>query len=431
MARPAALACIRCGADYPLAHYADDCPVCRAAGTPSNLTVRYATPPGGGLRRDDLPRAPASLWRFADFLPHAASEAISLGEGGTPLHDVTEALGLGPLLIKDESRNPTWSFKDRLATAAVSMARPMGARVVVCSSSGNAGAAIAAYAARAGLPCVVLTFRGAAGPMATQMRAYGAMVLACAHKEDRWALVSAGVKAFGWYPTTTYFGPAVGSNPFGLEGYKTIAYEIAEQYAWSVPDWCVLPVCYGDALYGMWKGFEELRALGWIARVPRFAAAEVSGSLAAALAAGAAMPPVRRRNEPTIAASIGADQGTVQALDTLRRSDGVALAIDNAELEAWQARLARATGLYAEAASVAPLAALARLRADGTIARDARVVALMTAGGLKDPAPSERQQGTLPVIEGNALDTACRALADHYGFRPERHDALAALGDRP
>jgi len=189
-----------------------------------------------------------------------------------------------------------------------------------------------------------------------------------------------------------------------------------------VPDWCVLPVCYGDALYGMWKGFEELRALGWIDRVPRFAAAEVSGSLAAALAAGAAMPPVRRRNEPTIAPSIGADQGTVQALETLRRSSGVALAIDNAELEDWQARLARATGLYAEAASVAPLAAIARLRADGTIARDARVVALMTAGGLKDPAPTERALGALPVIEGDALDAACRALANHYGFRPERHE---------
>jgi threonine synthase len=419
MARPVALACISCGADHPLSHYADDCPACRKAGASSNLTVRYDAAPGAGLARDALPRAPASLWRFAAFLPLAASEAITLGEGGTPLHDV-DALGLGPLLIKDESQNPTWSFKDRLATTAVSMARQLGAQVIACSSSGNAGAATAAYAARAGLPCVVFTFRGAAGPMVTQMRAYGAMVLECADKADRWTLVSAGVKAFGWYPTTAYFGPAVGSNPFGLEGYKTIAYEIAEQLDWAVPDWCVLPVCYGDALYGMWKGFEELRALGWIDRVPRLAAAEVAGSLAAALAAGAAMPPVRRRNEPTIAPSIGADQGTVQALIALRRTDGAAIQIDNTELEHWQARLARETGLYAEPASVAPLAALARLRAGGTIAPEARVVALMTAGGLKDPAATERTLGPLPTVDGD-LDAACRVLAERYGFDPRRH----------
>jgi threonine synthase len=419
MARPVALACISCGADYALSHYADDCPACRAAGAPSNLTVRYDAPPGVGLARDALPTQPNSLWRFADFLPLAAADAISLGEGATPLHDAS-ALGLGPLLIKDESQNPTWSFKDRLASAAVSMARRLGARVIACSSSGNAGAATAAYAARAGLPCVAVTFQGAAGAMVTQMRGYGAMVLGCAHKEDRWTLVSAGVKRFGWYPTTAYFGPAVGSNPFGIEGYKTLAYEIAEQCGWSAPDWCVLPVCYGDALYGLWRGFEELRALGWIARVPRLGAAEVSGSLAAALGSGVAMPPVRRRNEATIAASIGADQGTVQALAALRRTDGAAIQIDNAALERWQARLARATGLYAEPASVAPLAALERWRVDGTIAPDTSVVALMTAGGLKDPAATERTLGELPTVAGD-LDAACRVLADRYGFDPKRH----------
>ncbi|MBI3516971.1 MAG: pyridoxal-phosphate dependent enzyme [Proteobacteria bacterium] len=417
MPRPAALACISCGADYPLTHYADDCPACRGAGVPSNLTVRYAETLGAALRRDALPAGPNSLWRFADFLPLPASDAITLGEGATPLHDVA-ALGLGPVWVKDESRNPTWSFKDRLACLAVSMARALGATVIASSSSGNAGAATAAYAARAGLPCVVFTTRGAVGPMVTQMRAYGAMVFECADRADRWTLVSAGVKRFGWYPTTTYFGPAVGSNPYGIEGYKTIAYEIAEQCGWAVPDWCVLPVCYGDALYGMWKGFEELRALGWIDRVPRLAAAEVSGSLAAALATGAAMPPVSKRNEPTIAGSIGADQGTVQGLDALRRTDGAAVTIDNAEMEHWQARLARATGLYAEPASVAPFAAIARLRAAGTIAAGARVVVLLTAGGLKDPATTDRTLGAAPGLADGDFDAACRALKTHYGFDP-------------
>ena len=176
------------------------------------------------------------------------------------------------------------------------MARRFGAKVIASSSSGNAGAAAAAYAAKAGLPCVVFTFLGAARPLVAQMRAYGAMVVVVENKADRWRLQSAGVREFGWYPTSPFFGPVVGSNPYGMEGYKTIAYEIAEAFDWQPPDWCVLPVCYGDALYGMWKGFEELKALGWIDRVPRLVAAEVSGSLTAAMASGEPMPPERPRN---------------------------------------------------------------------------------------------------------------------------------------
>ena len=217
-------------------------------------------------------------------------------------------------------RNPTWSFKDRLASSALTMARRFGAKVIASSSSGNAGAAAAAYAAKAGLPCVVFTFVGSAGPLVLQMRAYGAMVVKVTDKADRWRLQSLGVREFGWYPTSPFFGPVVGSNPYGMEGYKTIAYEIAEAFDWQPPDWCVLPVCYGDALYGMWKGFEELKALGWIDRVPRFVAAEVSGSLAAAMASGDAMPPEVPRNAPSIATSIGAAQATVQGLDVLRHS---------------------------------------------------------------------------------------------------------------
>ncbi len=408
MPRPAALACISCGADYPLTHYATDCPACRRAGAPSNLTVRYGSPPGAGLARDALPRPgplTGGLWRF-DFMPLPADAAITLGEGATPLVDVA-ALGLGAVWAKDESRNPTWSFKDRLACLAVSMARALGARVIGSSSSGNAGAAVAAYAARAGLPCVVFTTKGAAGPMVTQMRSYGAKVFECADKADRWTLLTKAVERFGWYPTTAYFGPAVGSNPYGIEGYKTIAYEIAEAFDWTVPDWCVL-----------WKGFSELRALGWITSIPRFVAAEVSGSLEAALASDVAMPPVQRRNVETIAPSIGTDQGTRQALAVLRATDGAAVTIDNAEMMDWQARLARATGLYAEPASVAPFAAIARLRASGTIPREARVVALLTAGGLKDPDATARVLGAAPGLANADLDTACRALKDHYGFDP-------------
>jgi threonine synthase len=414
MPTPSALVCVRCGARYPIDHFAQDCEVCRAAGAPANLTVAYDSAPGNGRARDDAARRPASMWRWESFLPASAYEAVSLGEGNTPLL-AAPALGLGDLWIKDESRNPTWSFKDRLASSALTMARRFGARVIASSSSGNAGAAAAAYAAKAGLPCVVFTFVGASPPLVAQMRAYGAMVVTVEDKADRWRLQSAGVRQLGWYPTSPFFGPVVGSNPYGMEGYKTIAFEIAEAFEWDVPDWCVLPVCYGDALFGMWKGFEELKVLGWIDRTPRLVAAEVSGSIAAAMASGEPMPPDRPRNAPSIATSIGASQGTVQALEVLRRSGGAAITIDNDELARWVVTLGAKEGIWPEMASAAPFAAIERLRANGVIAPDARVVALLTASGLKDTAVIQGALPPAPVVTGG-LPEVIQALRDVYGF---------------
>lgn len=280
MPQPTHLACVRCSKRFALTDFARGCDACLAQGVAANLTVGYDAWPA--LERAALPAGPHSMWRYAELLHAPADQAVSLGEGLTPLLPA-QRLGLGPLWFKDESQNPTWSFKDRLASAAVTMARRMGARVIVASSSGNAGASAAAYAAQAGLACVVLTTQNAGGAMVTQMRAYGAMLLKVPTSADRWTVLSEGVARHGWFPTTAYFGPAVGSNAMGIEGYKTLAYEIAEAMDWDVPDWCAIPACYGDSLYGMYKGFDDLRRLGWITRVPRLLAAEVSGSLTAAL----------------------------------------------------------------------------------------------------------------------------------------------------
>jgi threonine synthase len=417
MPRPSSLACVRCGAYYSLDHYDRACAACAAQNIAANLTVCYETAPGGDRARGAVSARPRSLWRWDAFLPAAAADAVTLGEGDTPLIPVP-GLGLGDVWIKDESRNPTWSFKDRLASSAVTMARAVGAKLIASSSSGNAGASAAAYAAKARLPCIVFTFKGAAGPLLTQMRAYGAMVLMVEHKDDRWRLQSAGVKQLGWYSTSPFFGPVIGSNPYGMEGYKTIAYEIAEAFDWEPPDWCALPVCYGDALHGMWKGFEELKAIGWIDRVPRFVAAEVSGSLAAALSAGDAAPMPRPRNTATVATSIGANQGTVQALEVLRRSKGAAVAVDDDALIHWVAKLAKTEGIWAEPSAVAPFVALVTLRQQGTIGTRERVVALVTASGLKDMMPIEKALPPAPVVSGN-LDDVLRALDDTYGFRHE------------
>jgi threonine synthase len=414
MPTPSALACVRCNSRYPIDHYAQDCPECRNRGAPANLTVVYDTLPGEALDQERPPHHPGSMWRWEEFLHASAAEAVSLGEGNTPLLHAP-ALGLGDVWIKDESRNPTWSFKDRLGSGAVTMARKFGARVIASSSSGNAGAAAAAFAAKAGIPCVVFTFVGSAGPLVLQMRAYGAMVVKVSDRADRWRLQTLGVRELGWYPTSPFFGPVVGSNPYGMEAYKTIAYEVAEAFDWRPPDWCVLPVCYGDALYGMWKGFEELKAIGWTKTVPRFVAAEVSGSLPAALAAGDAMPPEIARNAPSIATSIGAAQATVQALDVLRRTNGTAVTVSDDELRRWVVTLAGKEGIWPEASSAAPFAAIERLRGDGTIKQGERCVALLTAAGLKDPGPIEQALPEPPLVSGG-LRELIAALRNSYGF---------------
>jgi threonine synthase len=402
MAAVFGLQCIRCGAQYSADRFAEDCPECRPVA-PSNLVVVYRDTLRGP-RPKPTGDAGGSLWRYGDLLPIERGEGVSLGEGGSPLHRLDRAgssIGVANLFGKDETRNPTWSFKDRLACMAVSSAKKMGAEVIVSSSSGNAGAAAAAYAAKAGLRCVVFTFKGAAGPMLTQMRAYGATVIAVENKADRWTLMEYAVRNYGWFPTSPFFGPVAGGNPYGIEGYKTLAYEIAEQLDWRVPDWCVLPVCYGDALLGMWRGFEDMMALGWTDRMPRMVAAEVSGSLGAALADGGDAPPDMRINQQTVALSIGATRGTYQALDIVRRSGGSALTIGNDEMMRWQQTLSSGEGLYVEPASAAAPAAVEQLARAGSIAASETVVALLTASGLKDPAATALHQDDLILVPAN------------------------------
>ena len=412
MTTPERLKCIRCGDPAPLEAFDRACTRCAAEGVASNMTVEYGDTPAP--RREDLPSWPDTMWRFANQLPVPIEDAVSLGEGATPM---VAADGLLPcrLLLKDEARNPTWSFKDRLASIAVSWAKRSGAEVIATSSSGNAGAAAAAFAARAGLPCVVLTFEGVAAPMIAQIRAYGAMVLTLATKDERWAVLTDAVRELGWFPTSPFFGPAVGSNPIGLEGYKTIAYEIAEQLDWRAPDWIVLPVCYGDALFGIWKGFEEMRRWGWVASVPKLIAAEVSGSLTAAFAGDDAMPPDVPRNDASLAVSIDVTRGTYQALHALKQSGGTAVTLGDEALVDWQRRLAAATGLFVETSSAAALAAVDRLTASEAIGADETVVAVLTASGLKDLGTGSADSVATPKVSAD-LGSVLGALRDAYGF---------------
>jgi threonine synthase len=281
------------------------------------------------------------------------------------------------------------------------VATSLGASVIVSSSTGNAGAAAASYSAKAGMPCVIFTTGGAAGPLMVQMRAYGATVLALENKADRWPLMQHTVREFGWFPTSPFFGPVVGSNPYGIEGYKTLAYEIAEATDWDLPDACIVPVCYGDALVGMWRGFEDMRALGWTTRVPRLIAAEIYGSLSRALREGTDTPQDMPMTHDTVAKSTTATRSTYQALKAIRESGGTAVIVGNDAIMQWQQRLARDEGLYVEPASAGALAGIEQLRARGDISSGETVVALLTASGLKDTAATAAVQGDLPPVPNN------------------------------
>lgn len=415
------LACIRCGASFGIEPRFDGCPGCRPE-TPANLTPTYDLDAvARELSVKSLHGRRAGMTRYRELLPPDVQQAPTLGEGETPLlhcERYGSRLNLTRLFLKDESQNPSGSFKDRLAFTALAMAGRFGARAVGVSSTGNAGAAAAAYAACAGLPCIVLTVQGAASAIVTQMQAYGAMVVATRTKADRWKLLQTGVAEWGWYPTSPYFGPPVGSNPYGVDGYKTLAYEVCEQMEWQAPDWCVLPVAYGDALFGMWKGFEELAALGLIASKPRMAAAEMAGCLEAALASGEDAIPEIPAPAPYVAGSISVNQSTYQALHALRASGGAARVARNDELLKLQRKLAADEGVYAEPSSLAALAAVGRLCDEGFIRRSDTVVVVNTASGLKDTAATASAVPAIPTVDGDTTQFL-ETLKDAYGYRAD------------
>ena len=421
MSHIAGLACIRCGASFGIEPRFDGCPECRRTA-PANLTPRYDL--GAAARElsvEILRGRPPGMRRYRELLPPDIQDAATLGEGETPLlrcRRYGRRLGVHRLFLKDESRNPSGSFKDRLAFTALAMARRFGASAVGVSSTGNAGAAAAAYAARAGLPCIVLTVQGASSAVVTQMQACGAMVVATPTKADRWKLLQTGVAEWGWYPTSPYFGPPVGSNPYGVDGYKTLAYEVCEQMGWKTPDWCVLPVAYGDALFGMWKGFDELARLGLITKQPRMVAAEMAGSLSAALASGEDAIPEIAAPLPCVAGSISVNQSTYQALHALRASGGTACVARNDQLLALQRELAADEGIYAEPSSLAALAAVARLCEEGRIRGDDTVVVVNTASGLKDTAATASAAPGIPTVDGDVRQFR-KTLRDAYGYRGE------------
>ena len=419
-ARVVGLECLRCAALFEGAAIFTGCPRCRDRGVAASLSVKLDLSPLHGLTTDAFPATPRSLWRYRALMPVTA-HPVSLGEGATPLvhlERLGRRLGFPRLYAKDESQNPTWSYKDRLCSVAVTHAVQTGARVVTISSTGNHGASTAAYAARAGLPCVIFTLASVPDTMKTLMQAYGAAVVACATPEARWALMRQGIERFGWYPTSGFQAPPVGSNPYGVDGYKTIAYEIADDLGWLAPDVVIVPSGYSDGLFGIWKGFAELRALGLVKSAPRMVAAEPFGPLAHALDAGLDAPEVVEGGA-SVAFSIASQYGTYQGFAALKQSGGMGVRITDEGVFEAQRGLAREEGVFAEPSSAAALTALMQLRARKAIDPEQTIVLVSTSSGLKDPGSSRTWMAPVPDAPAD-FDALLRVLREHYGLALDR-----------
>lgn len=420
MGRPLELRCIRCGEVAEGEPMGAGCPRCAERGLPSNLTTIYdlevAARELAAAREAGL-EGPA---RYAALLPLGAEELASRDIGPTPLVEaprLAAALGLGRVWIKDESRGPTWSFKDRPAAIAAAHARSLGREVVVTASTGNAAAATAAHARRAGVTPVILFARSVDPLMSDFARSYGAAVVSVASKEERWRLMREAVGERGWYPNSNYADPPIGNNPWAIDGYKLIGFELHQQLGGRLPDQVFFPVGYGDALFGVWKAFTELAEIGLAdrERLPRMAGGEVQGSLERALEAGAERAERIEPARETIAFSIAAAQSTYQALHATRESGGWVSKVSDGELLGAQRLLVEHEGVFVETASAAAVAALVIQLRDGRVAAGAEVVLVNSSTGIKSlrvtPFDGEPRQ----VAELSELVAAVEANAGEAG----------------
>jgi threonine synthase len=356
---------------------------------------------GRDLRDPALP----GLWTYLPLLPISDSRAIvSLGEGNTPLTwavRLGDHLGIDALYLKDESRNPTGSFKDRMLAVGIARARELGKGVVAVQSSGNVAAAAAAYAAKAGLKAKIFLPRTTPEEKIIQIQMYGADIFRIDHTSpaDIFDLLLWACGEFDWYLVST----AAIYNPFTLEGAKTIAYEIAEQTGFDLPDWMIVPVGGGGNLGSLWRGFTDLRELGLVTRLPRMAGVQAAGCapFVEAIRLGRTAQEALTWRWPKIETVAGAIADDVVfdahiALPAVRESHGRAVAVTDEESLGMELALASTEGLFVEPASATVLAALQRLLDEGMIQRQDRVCCVLTGLGFKDMTSARK---LVPSIE--------------------------------
>src|SRR5438128_10948081 len=392
------LQCVLCGTTYHPAEVPYACRSCRPLGV---LPLHYdydQIPPH--VRRAQLAADHNhTLWRYRALLPVSYShDAPPLEIGYTPLYPVKslrDHLAMPNLWLKDDTRNPSASLKDRASIIAVMLAE---GRTVACASTGTAASSLVVQAASFGLPCYIFVPQNAPRAKIIQLLMCGATVFSVAGSyDDAFDLCIEACNAFGWYNRNT------GYNPYLVEGKKTVGLEIAEQLGWQVPDAVLVPTGDGCIISGVYRGFEDFYHLGMIERMPRMIAVQAGGSPAIVRALeGDGI--VRPYPAQTIAdgISVGLPRNGAMAVKSVRESGGFGVTVSDEEILAAEQELARLTGVFAEPSGAACYAGLLRLLAEGRIARDERVVMLVTGSGLKSiDAVVETAGSVVPIEKGN------------------------------
>ena len=388
------LECARCAAEYY--ELGTRMQTCRTCGAP--LLVRYdLRRVHGAVEPEELRMRPATLWRYRELLPvEQDANIVTLGENNTPLLATPRlgaAIGVDGLMVKDEGLLPTGTFKSRGAAVGVTRAKELAVPVIALPTAGNAGAAWAAYGARAGIRVVVVMPDTTPQVIQRETAAYGADVwLVPGSIADAGAVVKRACADSGWYDASTL------KEPYRIEGKKTMGFEVAEQLGWSLPDVIVYPTGGGVGLIGMWKAFAELREIGWLrpGAKTRFVAAQATGCAPIVRAFEEGADESQAWPDPkTFAAGIRVPKalGDFIVLRALRESDGIAIAVNEDEIASHMRLAGEREGMLVCPEGGAALAATAKLRSDGGIGASERVVVFNTGSGLKY---AESLQGRAP-----------------------------------
>jgi len=377
------LECSGCGRIFSFNEIHTFCPDCL-----SPLLARYdLVAIRHQVNRDAIRRRLKGMWRWHELLPVLAPENfISLGEGDTALllvPNIGRQLGLSNLFIKDESSNPTGSFKARGLAAAVSKAKELGIKKIIIPTAGNAGGAMAAYAARAGIQALIYMPKDTPRANILESRMAGAeVVLVDGIISDAAGLAAIKSKAESWFDLSTF------KEPYRLEGKKIMGVELAEAFDWDLPDVIIYPTGGGTGLVGMWKAFEELEELGWLrnSRRPRMVAVQAEGCAPVVKAFETGAPFCDFwANASTLAAGLRVPKSFADKLilKDLRASNGTAIAVSDADIQAAQHKLCRMEGIFPAPEGAATLVALEKLLQQNWIHPAERIVLFNTGSGLK------------------------------------------------
>src|SRR5947209_10219128 len=393
------LQCVLCGVSYNPVAVEYTWPACGPSGI---LTVHYdyeQVAPHIG-RAQLAENHEQTIWRYRALLPisysHRAMSPLAIG--GTPLYSVERLriyLGMSDLWLKDDTRNPSASLKDRASIIAVVHAE---GKTVACASTGNAASSLAVQAASLGLPCYIFVPHNAPRAKIIQLLMCGATVFSVdGSYDDAFDLCIEACNTFGWYNRNT------GYNPYLVEGKKTVGLEIAEQLGWHVPDTVLVPTGDGCIISGVYRGFEDLYRLGMTNHLPRLIAVQAAGSpaIVRALESDGIVRPYPA-NTIADGISVGLPRNGAMAVRHIRASNGFVVTVSDAEILSAEKDLAMHTGVFAEPSGAASYVGLLLLLADGNIAKDERVVLLITGSGLKNIDAVVNSAGSvIPIARGS------------------------------